>query len=83
MQVFIGQHSPATRATTCKGCGASYFEVPTGYGLCEACDLFQMYSDVYKSYEGFRPSRQPMAVMRAYLARVSEPGYEPLGWALD
>lgn len=69
---FIGQHNPATRAATCKYCGASYFEVPTGYGVCADCDTLNIASDLYKDEHGFRPHwslPEARAFMRARMAR--------------
>lgn len=68
--MYIGQHSPETTAATCRYCGASYFEVPTGYGVCDTCDTRNIFSDLYKDEYGVRPilSKWTLAQMRAFMA---------------
>lgn len=70
---YIGQHSPETRAAICRYCGGSYFEVPTGYGVCADCDDRNIASDLFKDEHGFRPRfdlRESRAYMRARMKAV-------------
>lgn len=51
----IGNYPPGYRAAICRYCGSAFHEVPTGYGVCDTCDIRNMFSDAWKDAHGMRP----------------------------
>jgi len=64
----IGNRPADVRASLCRYCGSAFFDPPTGYGVCDTCDTFNLFSDAWKDETGCRPRFTfTLKYARAYL----------------
>ncbi len=71
MNSVIGNRPATTKAIECEFCGSLVFstvEFLDGF-ICSRCELYSLYSDLFKSEHGMRPRNDPtMSEMRAWIA---------------
>lgn len=68
---MLGNHPAEARATECAFCGALVFSGRRFLDgiICHRCELYTLYSDLYKDENGFRPHDDPsIKYMEAWIA---------------
>ena len=70
---MIGQYPAETRADKCAFCGKLIVVGFVDGSICARCDLYTLYSDLYKDENGFRPHDDPtMSEMRTWIAEYDK-----------